>query len=114
MLFGQEHDNRYQPTDGAEGHDWEGTTTLLLTTTGRKSGEQRTTPLSYQRSGDDVMVVASNGGNDKPPLWYLTLQADPQATVQVGGDKYKAKARTATAAEKTALWKTMVEAWPAY
>jgi deazaflavin-dependent oxidoreductase (nitroreductase family) len=114
MLFGEEHVKRYQATDGAEGHDWEGTTTLLLTTTGRKSGEQRTTPLIYQRHGDEVMVVASNGGNDNPPLWYLNLQADPQATVQVRGDKYKARARTATAAEKTALWKTMVEAWPAY
>ena len=114
MLFGKEHVERYQATDGAEGHDWQGTTTLLLTTTGRKSGELRTTPLIYQRNGDDVMIVASNGGDAKPPLWYLNLQAEPQVTVQVGADKYNARARTATAAEKSALWKTMVEAWPAY
>jgi deazaflavin-dependent oxidoreductase (nitroreductase family) len=114
MLFGKEHVERYQATDGAEGHDWQGTITLLLTTTGRKSGEQRTTPLIYQRHGDDVMVVASKGGDDNPPLWYLNLQADPQVTVQVKGDKYKARARTATAAEKPALWETMVATWPAY
>ena len=40
MLFGREHVQRYQETDGAVGHDWEGTTTLLLTTTGRKSGQR--------------------------------------------------------------------------
>src|SRR5579875_111945 len=47
-LFGKEHVQKYQETDGEEGHDWRGTTTLLLTTTGRKSGEKRTTPLIYQ------------------------------------------------------------------
>ena len=48
MLFGDEHVKRYEETDGAEGHEWEGTTTLILTTTGRKSGQQRRHPLIYQ------------------------------------------------------------------
>ena len=52
-LFGQEHVDRYRETDGEEGHDWQGTTVLLLTTTGRNSGAKRTTPLIYQRHGDD-------------------------------------------------------------
>ena len=47
MLFGQEHVRRYLETDGAEGHDWQGTTVLILTTTGRRSGEPRSTPLIY-------------------------------------------------------------------
>src|SRR6478735_3211675 len=58
-LFGQEHVERYRATDGAEGHEWEGTQTLLLTTTGRRSGEQRTTPLIYAPAGDSFTVVAS-------------------------------------------------------
>ena len=53
LLFGQEHVDRYRETDGEEGHDWQGTTVLLLTTSGRNSGAKRTTPLIYQRHGDD-------------------------------------------------------------
>jgi deazaflavin-dependent oxidoreductase (nitroreductase family) len=114
MLFGQEHVERYRATDGEEGHDWQGTQTLLLTTTGRRSGEERTTPLIYGRSGDDYLVVASKGGADAPPAWYLNLQEDPEAEVQVKGDRFKARARDATDEEKPAMWRTMTAEWPAY
>ena len=67
MLFGQEHVRRYLETDGAEGHDWQGTTVLILTTTGRRSGEPRSTPLIYGKRGDDHMVVASKGGAEEHP-----------------------------------------------
>ncbi len=113
-LFGQEHVQRYRETDGAVGHDWKGTTTLLLTTTGRRSGQRRTTPLIYQQHGDDYLVVASKGGADEPPLWYLNLEADPEVEVQVRGDRFKARARTATADEKPELWQIMTRTWPAY
>ncbi|WP_067796623.1 nitroreductase family deazaflavin-dependent oxidoreductase [Actinomadura formosensis] len=114
MLFGKEHVKRYQETDGAEGHAWQGTTALLLTTTGRKTGKERTTPLIYQTEGDAYLVVASKGGADEPPLWYRNLQADPAVKVQVKGDKFTARARTATAAEKPALWRKMTAVWPDY
>ncbi|MBZ4019922.1 nitroreductase family deazaflavin-dependent oxidoreductase [Streptomyces purpurogeneiscleroticus] len=114
MLFGKEHVKRYVETDGAEGHEWQGTTTLILTTTGRKSGEQRSTPLIYQRFGDDLLVVASKGGSDTPPLWYLNLQADPEVQVQVKGDRFTARARAATPEEKPAMWRTMAAVWPQY
>jgi deazaflavin-dependent oxidoreductase (nitroreductase family) len=113
-LFGQEHVDRYRATGGEEGHDWRGTQTLLLTTTGRKSGEERTTPLIYGRSGDDYMIVASKGGADDPPAWYLNLQANPDAEIQVWGDRFKVKARDAAPDEKPELWKTMTGEWPAY
>lgn len=114
MLFGKEHVKRYVETDGAEGHDWQGTTVLILTTTGRKSGEPRSTPLIYQRHGDDVLVVASNGGADTPPLWFRNLETDPEVQVQVKGDRFTARARTATAEEKPGMWRTMAAVWPAY
>jgi deazaflavin-dependent oxidoreductase (nitroreductase family) len=114
MLFGREHVERYQETDGEVGHDWQGTTTLLLTTIGHKSGERRTTPLIYRKQGDVYTVIASKGGADEPPLWYLNLQANPEVEVQVRGDKFAARARTATPEEKPALWKAMAETWPAY
>ncbi|MET4920870.1 nitroreductase family deazaflavin-dependent oxidoreductase [Streptomyces sp. PSRA5] len=115
MLFGKEHVKRYQETDGEVGHEWQnGTTTLILTTTGRKSGEQRSTPLIYRPHGDDLLVVASKGGSDAPPLWYLNIQADPEVHVQVKGDRFTARARTATPEEKPEMWRRMAEVWPDY
>lgn len=114
MLFGQEHVDRYRATNGEEGHDWQGTQTLLLTTTGRKSGEQRTMPLIYGRHGDAYMVVASKGGSDEPPAWYLNLTENPGVEVQVKGDRFPARARTADAEEKPEMWRTMTAEWPHY
>ncbi|GGV37402.1 nitroreductase [Streptomyces longisporoflavus] len=114
MLFGKEHVQRYVETDGEEGHDWQGTTVLILTTTGRKSGEPRSTPLIYRRHGDAVLVVASNGGADTPPLWFRNLEANPEVQVQIKGDRYTARARTATPDEKPGMWRTMAATWPAY
>lgn len=114
MLFGKEHVERYVATDGEEGHDWQNTTVLILTTVGRKSGEQRSTPLIYQPYGDDVLVVASNGGADQPPLWYRNIEANPEVQVQVKSDRYTARARTATPDEKPDMWRIMAATWPAY
>jgi deazaflavin-dependent oxidoreductase (nitroreductase family) len=115
MLYGQEHVERYRETGGEEGYNWqEGTTILLLTTTGRKSGEERTTPLIFTEHDGDYLVVASKGGSDEPPAWYLNLQEDPHATVQVKADVFDATARDATPDEKPEMWKQMVAAWPAY
>ena len=115
MLFGQEHVDRYRATDGEEGHEWQGTVTLLLTTKGRKSGEERTTPLIYGRSGDDYLIVASKGGADAPPAWYLNIQENPDdVQIQVEGDRFKVRARDATPDEKPEMWKTMTAEWPPY
>jgi deazaflavin-dependent oxidoreductase (nitroreductase family) len=114
MLFGQEHVRRYVKTDGAEGHDWQGTTVLILTTTGRRSGESRSTPLIYGKRDDDYVVVASKGGAEEHPAWYLNLVAQPEVTVQVRGDRFKARAHVATAEEKPELWRMMTERWPSY
>lgn len=114
MLFGDEHVKRYEETEGAEGHDWQGTTTLILTTRGRRSGEPRKAPLIYQRHGDDVLVVASRGGAPEPPAWFLNLSADPEVSVQIEGDRYTARARTATPEEKPEMWRKMTAVWPDY
>ena len=110
----QEHARRYIESGGRDGHIWEGVTTLLLTTTGRRSGLSRTTPLIYSRDGDRYLVVASRGGAPAHPDWYENLVAQPEVRVQVMADRFTARARTATAAEKPALWKTMTAIWPAY
>jgi deazaflavin-dependent oxidoreductase (nitroreductase family) len=114
-LFGQEHVERYEETDGKEGHEWRpGVYTLILTTTGRRSGQPRPTPLIYGTHDGDYLVVASKGGSDEPPAWYRNLTEHPEVEVQVEGDRFRARARTADADEKPALWREMAGIWPAY
>lgn len=115
MLFGKEHVERYEATDGAEGYEWANNAKILiLTTTGRRSGKQHSTPLIFRPYGDDYLVVASKGGADAPPHWYANLQANPDVRVQIKGDRFQARARTATPQEKPDMWRHMAEAWPDY
>ena len=88
--------------------------TLILTTTGRRSGQPRPTPLIYGTHDGDHLVVASKGGSDEPPAWYRNLTDNPDVEVQVGDDRFRARARTAGPEEKPALWRTMTDVWPAY
>jgi deazaflavin-dependent oxidoreductase (nitroreductase family) len=115
MLFGQEHVDRYRATDGEEGYTWErGTTILLLTTRGRRTGAERVTPLIFQPHGDDYLVVASRGGTDDAPGWYHNLKAEPDVTVQIRGDVFRAHARDATPQEQPEMWRKMAAVWPDY
>ena len=77
---------------------------LLLTTTGRKSGRRHTVPLPYYYDGVTPYVVASNYGNDNPPAWYLNLVAHPSVEVQMGRERYTARARAATPEERGRIW----------
>jgi deazaflavin-dependent oxidoreductase (nitroreductase family) len=108
------HIRSYVETGGRRGHRWHGAPTLLLTTRGRRSGTRRRTALIYGRDGDRYLVVASNGGAEGHPNWYLNLAADPDVEVQVGAERFAARARTATAEEKPRLWPVMTALWPEY
>ena len=110
----KKHIRSYVESDGKKGHRWSGVHTLLLTTRGRKTGKLQRTALIYGRDGDRYLVVASTGGGDKHPSWYLNLVENPEVQVQVGAEKFTARARTATAKQKPKLWKTMAEIWPDY
>ena len=109
-----QHIRGYVESDGKTGHHWRGVNTLLLTTRGRKSGKLTRTALIYGRDGDRYIVVASKGGAEKNPEWYLNLVVNPEVNVQVGGDRFTAQARTASAEEKPALWSLMTSIWPDY
>lgn len=87
---------------------------LMLTTTGRRSGRARTTPLTYFEVGDEVAIVASNGGEDSPPRWWLNLQAEPHATIAIEGRCEQVTARPASAAEHAALWPVITATHPGY
>lgn len=113
-LLGEEHVQRYRETDGEVGYLWNGVPTLLLTTTGRKTGQSRTTPLIFNRDGDDYLVVASMGGAPSHPNWYLNLTAHPDAEIQVRAEHLPVTARTASPDEKARLWASVAEQWPNY
>lgn len=66
---------------------------LLLTTTGRRSGRSRTAPVLYLADGERLVVIGSNAGNERAPAWALNLLANPDATVQVGGQRRPVRAR---------------------
>jgi deazaflavin-dependent oxidoreductase (nitroreductase family) len=113
--FGAEHVRRYRETDGAEGHIWRrGSKILLLTTKGRVTGEPTTTPLIYEDADGGYVIVASKGGAPKHPGWYRNLAKDPEVEVQVLGDVFRARARTAGGEERERLWRLAAEQWPDY
>jgi F420H(2)-dependent quinone reductase len=109
--WGRAHAAVYRWTGGLVGHSSGKITNLLLTTTGRKSGAPRTVPLSYIRDErDNIVIVASNGGADRDPVWWLNLKADPQANVQVGRERLAVTAREADDAERERLWPLLHDA----
>lgn len=114
LLVGEDHVRAYRETGGETGYLWNGVPTLLLTVTGRRTGRSLTSALIFGRDGDDYLVVASMGGATRHPSWYLNLQADPAATIQVRADELAVVARTASAEEKPRLWKIMTGVWPNY
>jgi deazaflavin-dependent oxidoreductase (nitroreductase family) len=87
---------------------------LLLTTTGRRSGKARTTPLTYFRDGPDLVVIASNGGADRPPDWSLNLQQTPRAVVEIGTDKLVVTARRASEQDRERLWVVITATYAGY
>ena len=87
---------------------------LLLTTTGRKTGRNRTTPLVYLPDGENMVIIASNGGSDRHPAWSLNLRAQPNAKVQVGPDTKAVVAREAQGEERERLWRDVVDLYHGY
>ena len=82
---------------------------LMLTTTGRKTGQRRTTPLLYLRDGADWIVVASNGGADWEPGWWLNVQAGSAAEVAIGDQTTPVAGAEITGPEREHVWQTLNE-----
>jgi len=101
------HEELYKRTDGRLGHRMVGVPTLLLRTTGRRSGATRTNGLVYARDSDDYLVVASNGGADRPPAWLHNLRAQPDVEIQIGRERRRATARIIEPSDPSyeRLWK---------
>ena len=109
--------------DGEAGHLWDASlaggtgmlSTLLLTSYGCKSGKPSVLPLLYRPSGDGgYCVIASKGGAPTHPAWFLNLQASPTARIHVINEQIDVRARVALGAERSELWKMMVEFYAPY
>jgi deazaflavin-dependent oxidoreductase (nitroreductase family) len=105
------HQLLYERSDGRVGHHMLGTPTLLLRTTGRRSGARRTNALVYLADDGSYVVVASKGGDDRPPAWLLNLTADPNVEVQLGRERRPATARVLEKADPDyeRLWRLVNE-----
>jgi F420H(2)-dependent quinone reductase len=104
----------YQATRGRIGRRLVRNDMLLLTTVGRRTGERHTVPLLYLRDGANPVVIASYGGRDRHPEWYLNLVAEPEVAVQVSGEHFAARARTADPDERALWWPRAVAAYGDY
>lgn len=104
----------YKLTGGAIGAGSAGMPILLLTTTGRKTGRRRTTPLLYVTDGENIVVVASNGGRPRHPQWWLNLEKNPEAEVQMRHQKRQVRAEETIGEERDRLWRLVVGTYPGY
>jgi deazaflavin-dependent oxidoreductase (nitroreductase family) len=88
---------------------------LVLTTVGRKSGQPRSTMLTVPvRDGERLVLVASYGGDDRHPAWFLNLRDNPEVTVTMDGRTRPMRARVASPEEKADLWPRVVAAYEGY
>jgi proline iminopeptidase len=116
-----DHVDRYLKSGGKDGHLFTtpnqpglSVPSLLLVTKGRKSGENYLFPLFYGETGKSYYLIASKGGAPDHPGWYKNILANPEVELQVGTKTLKARARTASGAERQKLWDQSLTWWPPY
>ena len=120
--FMTEHRAMYLRSGGAEGHVMDitavgghpFTTHCLIRYVGRKSGKVFITPLIYGDIGGEVVIVASKGGADEHPAWYLNIRDSDQVEFQIATQAFRGTWREADGAERDRVWAFMVEVFPSY
>ncbi|MDQ7843179.1 MAG: nitroreductase family deazaflavin-dependent oxidoreductase [Armatimonadota bacterium] len=104
----------YRTSGGRLGGCIAGMPVLLLATMDRHTGRRRETVLTFLRDGDDLVVIASNGGAPRHPRWLLNLRAHPAAEVRLGGRRIPVRTREATGPERERLWARAVQTYRGY
>ena len=106
--------DEFRANEGKVGGPFEGKTLLLLHTKGAKSKQERINPVACVQDGDRWVVIASKGGAPTHPDWYHNVVADPQVTVEVGTEKFQAKAIVAEEPDRSRLYEQMVAVMPGF
>jgi deazaflavin-dependent oxidoreductase (nitroreductase family) len=104
--------DEFRQTGGKVSGMFEGAPMILVTHTGAKSGKTYTTPLVYTRDGDDYVIIASKGGAPAHPQWFGNLVAHPDVTVEVGNDRFAARARVTEGEERARLFRAQADLMP--
>ncbi|MEU2434232.1 nitroreductase family deazaflavin-dependent oxidoreductase [Streptomyces sp. NPDC007861] len=104
----------YEESGGTKGATMHGAPCLLLDYQGRRSGTWRRTVLIYGRDGGDYLIVGSNGGAARHPLWYLNLRDEPDVWLRVGEERFPARAETLSPQEKARVWPHLVGVFGPY
>jgi deazaflavin-dependent oxidoreductase (nitroreductase family) len=112
--FNQRVIRDFRANGGKVGGQMENIPLLLMTMTGAKSGRTITLPLAYSTDGDRIVVIASYAGAPNNPSWYHNLIAYPVVTVELGGEKYQARATVAVGAERDRLFKQQADKLPIF
>ena len=112
--FNRQIIDEFRANGGETSGPFKGRPLVLLTSTGAKSGQKHTTPLVYTRDGDRVVIIASMGGAPKHPAWFLNLRANPDVTLEIGTEKFEAKASVAEGAERERLYAAQAAMMPAF
>ncbi len=106
--------DEFRANSGKVGGRFEGKTLLILHTVGAKSGQERINPTAYVRDGDRFVIIASKGGAPTNPDWYFNILANPLVTVEVGTEKFQARAEIMQEPERTRLFSLMVGMMPGF
>jgi deazaflavin-dependent oxidoreductase (nitroreductase family) len=104
----------FRANGGKVGGMFEGRDLLLLHTTGAKTGRRRVNPVAYRRDGDRLAVFGTKGGADTHPDWYYNVRAHPDATVEVGSERFDVTARIAESEERDRIWADQKAEIPAF
>jgi deazaflavin-dependent oxidoreductase (nitroreductase family) len=102
----------FRSNHGIVGGYFEGATLLLMTTKGAKSGKEVIIPVMYTKDDDKYVVIASKGGAPENPGWYYNLLAHPEITVEVGDEKFQARAVNKTDKERERLFDQQAKLYP--
>jgi deazaflavin-dependent oxidoreductase (nitroreductase family) len=112
--FNQQVIKEFRANQGKVGGQLANMPVLLLTTTGAKSGQTITKPLVYSKDGEHIVVIASFAGGPKNPPWYHNLIANPEATVEVGSERFRVKAAATAGEERQRLFNRQAEQMPIF
>lgn len=104
----------FRANGGNVGGQFKGAPLLLLTTKGAKTGKTRVNPLAYVADGGRHVIIASYAGADSNPPWYHNLIANPVVEVEVGKERFKARAEVVGEPERTTLYTKMAQAMPVF
>ena len=112
--FNQQVMKEFRANQGKAGGQLAHMPLLLLTTTGAKSGRAITKPLVYTRDGERIVIVASFAGGPKNPPWSHNLVANPEATVELGSERFRVRATATSGEERQRLFNRHAEQMPIF